>query len=123
MTNNPCLACGACCAFFRASFYWAETSEFTAEGVPSELTKKLNDFYAVMKGTDIIPPRCIALKGEIGRYVYCEIYANRSSPCREFDPSWYNNTHSPRCDNARAVWRLEPLQPEAWFPGGLPKAA
>ncbi|EGR9493162.1 YkgJ family cysteine cluster protein, partial [Escherichia coli] len=21
---NPCMTCGACCAFFRVSFYWAE---------------------------------------------------------------------------------------------------
>ncbi|MBB8903342.1 YkgJ family cysteine cluster protein, partial [Escherichia coli] len=21
---NPCITCGACCAFFRVSFYWAE---------------------------------------------------------------------------------------------------
>ncbi|EJT1381768.1 TPA: YkgJ family cysteine cluster protein, partial [Escherichia coli] len=20
---NPCMTCGACCAFFRVSFYWA----------------------------------------------------------------------------------------------------
>ncbi|WP_142908916.1 CxxCxxCC domain-containing protein, partial [Klebsiella pneumoniae] len=25
MSNlNPCMTCGACCAFFRVSFYWAE---------------------------------------------------------------------------------------------------
>ncbi|HGC1012017.1 TPA: YkgJ family cysteine cluster protein, partial [Escherichia coli] len=24
MSNpNPCITCGACCAFFRVSFYWA----------------------------------------------------------------------------------------------------
>ncbi|HGV2870196.1 TPA: YkgJ family cysteine cluster protein, partial [Escherichia coli] len=24
MSNlNPCMTCGACCAFFRVSFYWA----------------------------------------------------------------------------------------------------
>ena len=21
---NPCITCGACCAYFRASFYWTE---------------------------------------------------------------------------------------------------
>ncbi|OZZ73507.1 zinc/iron-chelating domain-containing protein, partial [Klebsiella pneumoniae] len=21
---NPCMTCGACCAYFRVSFYWAE---------------------------------------------------------------------------------------------------
>ncbi|THB82127.1 YkgJ family cysteine cluster protein, partial [Pantoea allii] len=22
--SNPCVSCGACCAHFRVSFYWAE---------------------------------------------------------------------------------------------------
>ncbi len=122
MSYNPCLTCGACCAYYRASLYWAETSEFTPEGVPSEFTKKLNDFFVVMKGTDKIPPRCVCLKGEIGRNVYCEIYENRSTPCREYEPSWYNNQYSPRCDEARIAWGLEPLLPDSWFPE-LPKAA
>ena len=123
METNPCLTCGACCAFFRASFYWAETAEYTPGGVPSELTKKLNDFFAVMKGSDSIPPRCIALKGEIGREVYCEIYENRTGPCREFEPSWYNGHPNPRCDRARLAWGLQPLEPDAWTSGALPKAA
>ncbi|HBP8873638.1 TPA: YkgJ family cysteine cluster protein, partial [Escherichia coli] len=24
---NPCMRCGACCAFFRVSFYWAEADD------------------------------------------------------------------------------------------------
>ncbi|EKJ0223351.1 YkgJ family cysteine cluster protein, partial [Escherichia coli] len=28
MSNpNPCMACGACCAFFRVSFYWAKVDD------------------------------------------------------------------------------------------------
>jgi len=30
--SNPCLSCGACCAFFRASFHWLETA--AAYGLP-----------------------------------------------------------------------------------------
>ena len=26
---NPCLSCGACCAFYRASFYWSEAAGVT----------------------------------------------------------------------------------------------
>ncbi len=26
-TEDACLSCGACCAFFRVSFYWAEGME------------------------------------------------------------------------------------------------
>ena len=121
---NPCLSCGACCALFRASFYWAETSEFTPGGVPAELTVKINDFFVAMKGSEKDPPRCDCLTGEIGDRVYCKIYENRSSICREFKPAWENDEASPRCDHARTVWGLKPLTPESWiYPEGFPKAA
>ena len=61
MLINPCLECGACCAFFRASFYWAESDLAQPMGVPSELTDKLNDFRLFMQGTNGSHPRCIAL--------------------------------------------------------------
>ena len=124
MEHNPCLNCGACCAMFRASFYWAETSEFTPGGVPPELTSKVNYFFVVMKGTDRRPARCIALKGDIGRQVYCSIYDQRSSSCREFEPSWQQNRNNPRCNQARLAWGLKPLRPDSWFDTrGFPKAA
>jgi len=122
---NPCLNCGACCAFYRASFYWSEaSSEFNPGGVPSELTEKFNDFRLAMKGTGGGSPRCIALRGFIGRAVSCSIYERRASICREFEPSWRNNTANPRCDKARAAWGLAPLTPESWIdPHNFPKAA
>ena len=115
MAVNPCISCGACCALFRASFYWAETSEFTPGGVPSELTVKINDFFVAMKGSEEIPPRCNCLEGEIGKSVYCKIYENRSSVCRDFKPAWEDNIPSPRCDYARATRGLAPLTPESWI--------
>jgi hypothetical protein len=27
MSDNPCVSCGACCAHFRVSFYWAEADD------------------------------------------------------------------------------------------------
>jgi len=121
---NPCLSCGACCAFYRASFYWAESGEVTAGGVPPELTQKLNDFRLVMKGTSGSSPRCVALNGFIGRSVACSIYERRSSVCRAFEASWQSNAPNPDCDQARRVWGLEPLKPESWFDDrNLPKAA
>lgn len=114
MIINPCLKCGACCAYFRASFYWAEADEATPGGVPIELTDKLNDFLVVMKGSNQPNPRCICLSGEIGQRVFCSIYENRSSICREFDASWLNGEHNPRCDEARQTWGLTPLTPESW---------
>jgi Fe-S-cluster containining protein len=40
---HPCLTCGACCAYFRASFYWAEADDETPGWVPVEMTRKLNE--------------------------------------------------------------------------------
>ena len=112
--HNPCLQCGACCAFYRASFYWGETDEGTLGGVPTDLTVKINDRFVAMQGTQHHPPRCIALMGEIGVYVHCSIYERRASVCRSFVPSWEDNTHTPRCDEARRTWSLPPLTPDSW---------
>lgn len=121
---NPCLSCGACCAYYRASFYWTEASDSTPGGVPFEMTEKLNDFRLAMKGTGGSSPRCIALNGFIGRAVACSIYARRASVCREFEPSWKNNDVNPRCDKARVAWGLAALTPESWTdPRNFPKAA
>lgn len=107
--NSPCITCGACCAFYRASFYWAET-DAGGGTVPAALTEKLNDFRAVMLGSQPPKPRCIALKGTIGQSVGCSIYELRASVCRDFAVSWENGVHNPRCDKARIAWGLEPLQ-------------
>lgn len=123
---NPCLECGACCAFFRASFYWGESSELQENGVPIELTDKLNDFRLVMKGTNRSQPWCIALKGIIGKAVFCAIHPRRSSICRDFIPSWENGEPNKRCDQSRAIWGMAPLSPNTWLPHNpetLPRAA
>ncbi|MBU0485513.1 MAG: YkgJ family cysteine cluster protein [Proteobacteria bacterium] len=121
---NVCLTCGACCASFRASFYWAEANDVTEGGVPVHLTEKLNDFRRVMIGTNQPKPRCIGLSGNIGHEVKCVIHSQRASICRDFDASWLNGVHNPRCDQARAVWGIHPLRPEDWLrPGHFPKAA
>jgi len=106
---NPCIHCGACCAYYRASFYWAEADDTPGGTVPVELTEKINDFRRVMKGTNQKAPRCIALLGEIGQSVGCSIYEVRASVCRDFDVSWLNGVRNERCDRARAAWGLEPL--------------
>ncbi|HQI80313.1 MAG TPA: YkgJ family cysteine cluster protein [Deltaproteobacteria bacterium] len=114
---HPCLTCGACCAYFRASFYWAEADDATPGGVPVEMTRKLNQYRRSMLGMDGAHPRCIALEGEIGRSVYCSIYERRASVCRVFTPSWENGEPNERCDRARAAWGLEPLRPGDWSAG------
>jgi Fe-S-cluster containining protein len=46
---------------------------------------------------------CIALAGEIGQAVRCTIYAERPSPCREFD------IEHAACNRARQRHGLPPL--------------
>lgn len=43
---NPCMSCGACCAYFRVSFYWAEADD-AGGSVPAQLTEPVTPFYAV----------------------------------------------------------------------------
>ncbi len=111
---HPCLSCGACCAYYRASFYWAEADDATPGGVPVELTRRLTEHRRSMRGMDGPSPRCIALVGEIGRRVHCAIYDRRSSVCRAFDPSWENGSPNERCDRARVAWGMAPLTPADW---------
>jgi len=111
--RNPCLTCGACCAFYRASFYWSEGDDAPGGTVPVALTEKMDDFRRVMIGTTGPAPRCVALLGTIGETVRCSIYEQRSSVCREFAPSWEDGVHNERCDRARASWGLPPLSPPA----------
>lgn len=108
-TDNPCLSCGACCASFRVSFYWAEP-------VPEALTEALTPQRACMRGTNQAAPRCTALLGTLGESVRCSIYAQRPSPCREFMPAWAEQQANAACDRARLQWGLPPLAPGWWQP-------
>ncbi len=77
---NPCQACGACCATFRVSFYWADAD---ARGLPAELTEQINPRFGCMAGTNHRTPRCTALGGTIESEVSCRVYEQRPEPCRE----------------------------------------
>jgi Fe-S-cluster containining protein len=103
--TNPCLDCGACCASFRVSFYWAEADAHPCGTVPQQLTAPVSLFLAAMKGTVQEPLRCAALEGEIGKSARCSIYPLRSSTCREFD------VDDPRCNQARQRHGLPALPP------------
>lgn len=111
MGINPCITCGACCACFRTSFYWAESDLVTPDGVPHELTDHLQGHFLVMKGTDSRTPRCIALVGSIGGQVRCRIYGQRPTACRNFTPSReVGTTVNGRCNEARRKWGLALLK-------------
>ena len=114
MEPNHCLACGACCAYYRASFYWTEADDATPGGVPVQLTQKITSARLAMRRTTGADPRCIALEGEIGVNVYCAIYPSRSLICRDFSPSWIDGSPNEKCDQARLAYGLQPLKPEDW---------
>jgi Fe-S-cluster containining protein len=106
-SNNPCLSCGACCAFSLVSFPAHETDQNSGGVVPIELTVKSPHSRRCMKGTDGKQPRCIALDGFIGTRVFCRIYGKRPSTCRNFLRSWEDDVGNLLCDRARAAYGLQ----------------
>lgn len=105
---SPCLSCGACCAFFRVSFYWGECQS-AGGNVPDILTTQVTPHLACMKGTGAEPTRCHALLGDVGAEVRCTIYENRPSPCREFNVHGERGLSNDDCNRARAHYGLPPL--------------
>ena len=110
-SENPCLTCGACCAAFRVSFYWAESDEAVADSIPEDMTCQVAPLLCAMQGTDQPHPWCIALQGNPGVRAWCAIYARRPSVCREVKPSGQDGVANIWCDRARAIWGLPPLIP------------
>ena len=108
--ENPCMSCGACCAFFRVSFYWGETDDCPGGTVPAGLTTAISPHRVAMIGTHHSNPLCIALRGQVGHEVNCSIHPQRSSTCRDFACSWETGEPNPDCDRARARFGLDPLQ-------------
>ncbi|WP_153116790.1 YkgJ family cysteine cluster protein [Rhodocyclus tenuis] len=110
--GNPCTACGACCAYFRVSFYCGELADGSGGIVPAELTRRISALLVCMQGTEKGRGRCIALRGELGQPgIACSIYAQRPTPCREFAPWLADGTPSPDCQRVRAFIGLPPLPP------------
>jgi Fe-S-cluster containining protein len=109
--EKPCLTCGACCAAFRVSFYWAESDEAVANCVPADMTCHIAPLLCAMKGTDQPHPWCTALQGSVGVRVWCSIYERRPSVCHEVLPSGQDGMANLWCDRARAIWGLPPLKP------------
>lgn len=96
---SPCTQCGACCAAYRVSFYWAEADVL---GLGEQHYERLSPLLACLRGTAAEPVRCATLDGEIGKAVRCGIYAQRPSPCREVQVG------DDRCRRARARHGLAP---------------
>ena len=97
-TSDACINCGACCAYYRVSFYWAE-----GEIMPKDMIEPLTAVYSCMKGTNQAQVKCMALQGEIGQQVSCSIYHVRSSTCKEVQIA------DEQCNKARLAHNLIPL--------------
>lgn len=106
--SNPCLNCGVCCTHFRISFYFGEMDIHPMGFVPSEKTSKINEFFACMKGTEN-GGRCIALQGNPGEKISCEIYSNRPSSCREFPVFLEDGSPNPKCNELRVKHGIPPI--------------
>lgn len=102
ISNPPCLSCGACCAAFRVSFYWAEAPE-----LDPAVTEQLTPHLSCMRGSNSKAPRCVALQGEIGVSTACSVYADRPPPCREVQVG------DEKCQRARARHGLSALPAQA----------
>jgi Fe-S-cluster containining protein len=99
-TQDACLSCGACCTFFRVSFYWAE-----GLNMPEHYTEPVSAVYSCMSGTNQPAPRCLALQGTVGQQVSCGIYEARSSSCKEVQIA------DAQCNKARAAHKMIPFVP------------
>ena len=107
--GNPCVSCGACCATYRVSFYWAEAGQ---RGLPAALVEKVNPWIACMAGTQEAAPRCVALEGPVGGAATCRVYGQRPEPCRELQAG------DDKCRRARERHGLAPLPASASPFGG-----
>ncbi|GAB2903527.1 YkgJ family cysteine cluster protein [Uliginosibacterium flavum] len=105
---DPCQQCGACCASLRVSFH---RSQLVSEGgcVPDGLADEETDNTCRMRGTDRVPPRCVALVGKLGEMVRCGIYEFRPEPCREFAPHGVHGISNVECSRVRQRHGLAPL--------------
>ncbi|MDT8377627.1 MAG: YkgJ family cysteine cluster protein [Desulfotignum sp.] len=102
---DPCMKCGACCAFYPVALQDADDHP----GVPRNLICVDRQSRRFMKGTLASSPRCAALEGVVGTRVKCAIYMTRPGVCREFPWSWENGRGNPLCDRARAIYGLQSI--------------
>lgn len=77
--------------------------------VPTGFAEQVNATMACMRGTANQPPRCAALRGEVGIKVTCAIYQWRPSPCRAFSPLAAVGMGDDACNDARRRHGLAPL--------------
>lgn len=67
------------------------------------MLESLSPMYSCMSGTNQKQPRCVALQGEIGQQMSCQVYEHRSSTCKEVEAG------DAQCIKARRGLGLIPL--------------
>src|SRR5262249_61549714 len=80
MTESPCQACGACCAYSANWPRFSTEDDEAIERIPAEL---VNTRGSGMRCDD---DRCAALSGRIGEATACSVYAMRPEACLPCTP-------------------------------------
>lgn len=97
----PCQECGACCSYFKITFYKDINKQ-----LPTDMVIKINKNTNAMKGADIFKGKCCAFNGTIGKNCECTIYNVRPNVCREFPVYLRNGKQNPKCYRAREHFGL-----------------
>jgi Fe-S-cluster containining protein len=87
--GNPCLSCGACCAYSENWPRFSTEDETALDRIPQALVN------AQRSGMRCEGDRCAALTGQIGKATSCAIYPFRPDVCRACLPG------DPECAMAR----------------------
>ncbi|WP_407177178.1 YkgJ family cysteine cluster protein [Bradyrhizobium sp. STM 3562] len=79
-TDNPCVTCGACCAYSENWPRFSTEDDAALELIPKQLVNARGSGMACEND------RCAALTGRIGVATSCAIYAIRPDVCRTCMP-------------------------------------
>jgi Fe-S-cluster containining protein len=79
-SENPCQACGACCAYSSTWPRFSTEEDATLDLIPAQLINERGS------GMRCEGERCAALKGKIAEMTSCSIYAVRPQVCRTCMP-------------------------------------
>jgi len=97
IADNPCQACGACCAYSANWPRFSTEDDEALDRIPAELVN------ARGSGMRCDGDRCAALKGKVGEATSCSVYAVRPEVCHTCMPG------DAECTMARRKWGLSPL--------------
>ena len=96
-SDNPCQACGACCATSANWPRFSTEEDAALELIPAALVN------ARGSGMRCDGDRCAALRGKVGEATSCSIYEMRPEVCRTCMPG------DAECAMARKKWGLPAL--------------